>query len=174
MNTSKMIKGIQQREEKALVAFVDQYGPVMKGVIVKTVPGFSYLWGEILNDSTLAVWEDIERYDQTRGSFQSFVARVAKYKAIDALRKEVRHSHPPLEAELVGAAGTEEMGVVEEVLSYLSEEDQRIFRLLFVDGYDYDEVAEMTGLKKGTLYTRVSRGRETLRDKVKEEYHETL
>ncbi len=87
MNTSKMIKGIKQREEKALVAFVDQYGPVMKGVIVKTVPGFSYLWGEILNDSTLAVWEDIQRYDQTRGSFQSFVARVAKYKALTPCAK---------------------------------------------------------------------------------------
>jgi RNA polymerase sigma-70 factor (ECF subfamily) len=43
--------------------------------------------------------------------------------------------------------------------------DQRVAIVLFdVEGYDYAEIAEMTGVSLGTVKSRIHRGRLALRD----------
>ena len=47
-------------------------------------------WEECLNDCLLAVWNNPERFDVQKGDFKAFLCVIAKYKAIDLLRRELK------------------------------------------------------------------------------------
>ena len=48
----------------------------------------------------------------------------------------------------------------EAFLSCLKEEDRFLFRQLFIEEMEPDEVARKNGIKKENLYNRISRGKE--------------
>ncbi len=87
MDDKKIISGIKKKDESSLVAFIDKYGAILKASIIKTIGNRDELVIEILNDSLLAIWDNIDSFDENRSSFKNWCAGVAKYKAIDAIRK---------------------------------------------------------------------------------------
>ena len=46
--------------------------------------------------------------------------------------------------------------IVEFVVSHLSEQRQRIFRLRFTDGYSYEEIAVQEGISKVAVWKHLS------------------
>ncbi len=69
--------------------------------------------------------------------FKNWCASISRYRAIDALRKEVRHNSLSLEdVDLASNTDESDKIFVEEVLSYLSDEDRELFIALFVEGHD--------------------------------------
>jgi RNA polymerase sigma-70 factor (ECF subfamily) len=58
----------------------------------------------------------------------------------------------------------------EKILSSLSEEDRRIFKELYIENKDIDEVSQDMGLDKSVLYNRLSRGKKKIRKEVKGGY----
>lgn len=67
-------------------------------------------------------------------------------------------SDPVHRAELSELATT-----LAAALLAIPEERRRAILLYDVDGYDYGEIAELTGVSVGTIKSRISRGREELR-----------
>lgn len=57
---------------------------------------------------------------------------------------------------------------VHRILSYLKEEDAKIFRMIYLEELTMDEVAHRMNMSKTTIYGRISRGRKRLRQAVKE------
>ena len=162
MNENKIIKGIKKKDEKALKIFIDTYGPVMKASIYKVLTFNENLRMEVLNDSILAVWDNIESFDIKKSSFKNWCAGVARYKAIDALRKEIRHKSVDIDEVSNHRAS-------EEILKVLDEKDREIFKKLFIEGYSYDDLSKIYDLSKASLYNRVSRSKKILRKEIENE-----
>lgn len=167
MNEEKIIQGIKNRDEKSLRAFIDSYGPVMKASIYKVLTFNENVRMEVLNDSVLAVWDNIDSFDPARSSFKNWCAGVARYKAIDALRKEIRHKSVDLDEVSPYLSTDDDISIdeTEEILKVLDEKDREIFRKLFIEGYSYDDLAKVYDISKAGLYNRVARGKK----KIKEE-----
>lgn len=53
---------------------------------------------------------------------------------------------------------------IKDALSQISEEQRQLIELKDVHGFSYEEIISMTGLKDGTLKSRLSRGRQALKD----------
>ena len=171
MREEKIIKGIKKRNEKALKIFIDTYGPVMKASIYKVLTFNENIRMEVLNDSILAVWDNIDSFDPERSSFKNWCAGVARYKAIDAHRKEIRHKSVDFdevenyiedEAEIY-------LDETDEILKVLDEKDREIFRKLFIEGYSYDDLAKIYDISKAGLYNRVARGKKKIRKEIQDE-----
>ena len=84
----RMIKRILKKDPKGLDYIINTY---MKKVyfLVDKIIGF---YGkeeveECVSDVFLAIWEDINQYDESKGSFGSFIFMKTKYKALDYKRK---------------------------------------------------------------------------------------
>lgn len=167
MNENLLITKIKNKDEDGLYAFVEEYGKIIKSVIKPVLIHHPDLIEEVLNDTVLAVWENINSYDSSRSSFKNWCAAVSKYKAIDALRKEIRHQS--ISIEEVGDIPYEEkyeFNEIDVMLGILSPEDQIIFKKLFIEEYSYKEISKSTGISKEILYNRVSRGKKLLKDKI--------
>lgn len=153
MDDRKLISGIKKKKESYLIEFIDIYGPVLKASIIKTIGNRKELVNEILNDSILAIWDNIDSFDESKSSFKNWCAGVAKYKAIDAIRKENRHKSVDLE-DIEEAIGT---------YKDYSFDDSEIFRKLYIEGYSYDDIAKIKQIPKDRLYNRVSRSKKKLK-----------
>ena len=171
MNENKIIKGIKKKDEKALKIFIDTYGPVMKASIYKVLTFNENLRMEVLNDSVLAVWDNIDSYDSKRSSFKNWCAGIARYKAIDALRKEIRHKSVDIDEISNYLSDDKDIKIDEtdEILKVLDEKDREIFRKLFIEGYSYEDLAKIYDISKASLYNRVSRGKKKIRKDIKNE-----
>ncbi|EEI85678.1 Sigma-70 region 2 [Anaerococcus lactolyticus ATCC 51172] len=171
MNEEKIIQGIKNRDEKSLRAFIDSYGPVMKASIYKVLTFNENVRMEVLNDSVLAVWDNIDSFDPARSSFKNWCAGVARYKAIDALRKEIRHKSVDLDEVSPYLSTDDDISIdeTEEILKVLDEKDREIFRKLFIEGYSYDDLAKVYDISKAGLYNRVARGKKKIKEEIQNE-----
>lgn len=171
MNEKKIIQGIKNRDEKSLRAFIDSYGPVMKASIYKVLTFNENVRMEVLNDSVLAVWDNIDSFDPARSSFKNRCAGVARYKAIDALRKEIRHKSVDLDEVSPYLSTDDDISIdeTEEILKVLDEKDREIFRKLFIEGYSYDDLAKVYDISKAGLYNRVARGKKKIKEEIQNE-----
>lgn len=171
MNEKKIIKGIRNKDEKALRVFIDTYGPVMKASIYKVLTFNENIRMEVLNDSVLAVWDNIDSFDESRSSFKNWCAGVARFKAIDALRKEIRHKSVGLDEISNYLESENEIDIDEsaEILKVLDEKDREIFRKLFIEGYSYDDLAKVYDISKAGLYNRVARGKKKIKEEIQNE-----
>ncbi len=143
--------------------FIENYAGLMKSVISRILYEFPHLQEEVLNDSLLSVWNNIQYYDNSKSSLKNWCASITRYRAIDALRKEVKHRSVSIDEAFNISQGDDfEKLLYKEVLNYLSEEDKKLFVDLFVHGKTYDELSQELKVSKNALYSRVKRGRQKL------------
>lgn len=103
MNDEKLMKAIQNHDEEAIEQLITKYskllwkivGPVLQNVA--TVQDME----ECIADAFISLWCAPEKYDATRGSLKSYLALVARSKAIDRYRELTRHIDLQLEETLL-------------------------------------------------------------------------
>lgn len=132
---------------------------------------------DAVQDAFFSAYRNLERFSGP--SFRAWLTRIAINAARDILRKRRRRPSVPYpewedeswqppapEAErpehitLVG----QQRAVLARAMSGITD-DQRTAIILFdVQGYDYAEIAALTGVSVGTVKSRIHRGRMALRE----------
>ncbi|HEV2067234.1 MAG TPA: sigma-70 family RNA polymerase sigma factor [Thermomicrobiales bacterium] len=131
-------------------------------------------------DTFIRAWGAIDTF--RGGVVRPWLLRIATNRAYDLLRAKSRRPATSLDAELfevephwtsqlVPAEGPEthaariELSVfLERALATLSDDQRLAVILSDVQGYGYDEIAEICGVAVGTVKSRISRGRARMRD----------
>ncbi|WP_242854419.1 sigma-70 family RNA polymerase sigma factor [Oxobacter pfennigii] len=167
---------MKKRNEKALEYVIDNYAWILKTVIKKHLFYLPDLYEECINDCLLAIWNNIYLYVPERNSFKNWIGGIAKYKSIDYLRKHLRDLENEniddvtisVEDNSLKSVLTRELEEeTEKVLNSLSQETREIFKQLYFEGKDIDELAEATGFSKSVLYNRISRGKKKIRKEMR-------
>lgn len=162
-----LIIGIKNKNEFALKKFIDIYGPIIKAVIKKILWKYPDLVEEVMNDTLLKIWDNIESYNSEISSFKNWSCSIARYRSIDALKNEILYQKLKSESDRP-TYYTDSYPVLEEetinkILSELGSEDKELFKLLYIEGYNYNEISNLTGKSKDYLYNRISRAKSKLR-----------
>jgi RNA polymerase sigma-70 factor, ECF subfamily len=112
------------------------------------------------------------------GSVRSWLSRICVNAAMDAQRAKKRRPsqpYPELEDEswqppageeadpVRTALTTERHHVLTEALTRITDDQRTAIVLYDIEGYDYAEIADMTGVSLGTVKSRIHRGRLALR-----------
>lgn len=166
------VEQLKKHNEQALVYVIDTYGWVLKIVVKRQMATLEHLWDDCMNDTLLAVWNNIDSFQPEKNEFQNWLAGVCRFKALTYVRKYIQSSREDLveqmpewkdekaEKEFLQREYEEE---VEIVLSYLKEEDAKIFRMIYLEDLTMDEVAEKMQMSKTVIYGRISRGKKQIR-----------
>jgi len=131
-------------------------------------------------DTFIRAWGAIDTF--RGGVVRPWLLRIATNRAYDLLRAKSRRPASSLDAELFEVephwtsqsipseapesyAARKELSIVLERALATLQDDQRLAVILSdVQGYGYDEIAEICGVAVGTIKSRISRGRARLRD----------
>lgn len=133
---------------------------------------------DVVQEAFLALWRSGARYDHTRGSVRTWVLGIVHHRAIDALRRGIRHdarraSDEGIEERFeakertdVQAARREEAAEVRTALAALPDEQSRAIELAYFGGFSHSEIANMLEMPIGTVKGRIRLGLEKLRGQL--------
>ena len=156
-------------EAGAVEAFMDRYSGLV-WALTRRMCADRHAAEDVVQDIFVDIWRHASRFDASMGSEATFVATITRRRLIDALRKRKRQlagvsvdeSGGVVAVERGDAAGqpmlSEEAAVARQVLSELSEDQQRVLQLSIFHGQSHERIAEATGLPLGTVKTHARRG----------------
>lgn len=179
MDVNDLIEDIKKGKSDALDDLVDEYGKLIYGVIASIMlpNNMDSEIDECFNDVLITIWFKIESFDLNKGKFRNWIISLSKYKALDYLRKrkrdeELNEEHISDEASIEEEMlSNEEKDFLKKSINSLESIDRDIFTLRFIEDLSIEEISEKLNIDKGTLYTRISRGKKKLK-KLMEGYYE--
>ena len=173
INERNFLKCLKLRNEKALHYVIDEYGGLLQSILKKHLYSFPDKQEECLDDVLLAIWENIDKYEETRSTFKNWICGIARYKAMDYLRKYLKDQEllsldnalEVADSNLVtdNTLNQELSEELELMLNCLNFKDRELFLKLFYEEKTLDEISLETGVKKEVLYNRISRGKKRIR-----------
>lgn len=170
------VEQMKRKNEQALTFVINEYGWVLKTVVKRQMSTLPHLWDDCMNDTLLAVWQNIDSFDPSKSTFPNWLAGVCRFKALTYVRKYIQASKEELMEQMPewkdmkaeqDFLKQEYDEAVEEILSCLKEEDAKLFRLIYVEDLSMDEVAQKMKMSKTLIYGRISRGKKQLRQALK-------
>lgn len=164
---TRLLARVRGRDVSAFEALYDTHHRLVFGVALRVLAD-----GPAAEDVTqsvfLKLWADPDAFHG--GNFGAWIARVARNRALDAVRaRSVRaHSELPIDTPLdfrldEQVLGTLDGARVRAALEDLPEELRTPIELGFFDGITHEEIARRTKTPLGTVKTRIRSGLRRLR-----------
>lgn len=181
INKDNYLSELKKNNPLSIEYIVREYGSLITSSIGKYLYNNEGALGECFNDVLLAIWNNPEKFDDKKSNFKSWICAIAKYRAIDTLRREVKHRerHVSIESDdsidWFNTLHTSENGVeiidssageLEKLLRCLSEGDKDLFYRRYVDDQSIDKIAQEKNMSRNQIYTRISRGKEKIKNHV--------
>jgi len=157
---SVLVMRTRRGEREAFALLYDRYSRLVYSVALRVVRNASTA-EDILHDVFLQLWQAPERFDSSRGNLPSWMAVIARNRAIDRLRQQ-RVSVDPEDTVLYSSCDlsseverTTLVDRVRELLRTMPEAQRRAVELAFFDGKTHAEIASETKEPLGTVKTRI-------------------
>ncbi|UFH48309.1 sigma-70 family RNA polymerase sigma factor [Pseudomonas sp. KNUC1026] len=124
---------------------------------------------EVLQEVYISLWLKASSFDPDLANAGTWLASIARNKAID--RRRARRVHEPLEASLELPASDavvesvereRQHQAIERCLATLEQDHQRYIRFAFFEGCSYAELAERHNIALGTMKSWIRRGLQRL------------
>jgi len=172
---------LEQARDGSLDAFnrlVEYYQDHLFGLVARMVPDRDQA-GDAVQEAFFSAFRNLRSF--RGGSVRSWLSRIAVNAAMDQQRLKKRRPsqpYPELEDDTwqppAGpeadpertAMRSERARVLQAALAEISPDQRHAIVLFDVEGFDYAEIAEMTGVSLGTVKSRIHRGRLALRGRL--------
>jgi len=161
---TELLARIGTGDQHALEILHERFASGMYSVAMR-VTRSERLSQEAVQDAFMAVWQNPDRFNPARGSLGPWMFTLARYKAIDAVRREAAAKRQTGETDLELYEAPDDVhdevwrGLRRErlnaAISGLPEDQRRALSLAFIQGLTQVEVAEREAIPLGTAKTRI-------------------
>ena len=117
-------------------------------------------------DVIISVWYHIEEFDPSKNTLKDWVAAIAKFKAIDCLRKMERrkNTQDKFTSNQLDASYEAMTYSWQTILEELPETERAIFQKYYLEGFAAKEIAAIYKVKDSWVHNKLSRGRKKIRN----------
>ena len=159
----------QQAETPPFEQIVAEYGPLISRIAM-SYEADAALREDLVQQIFLAVWQALPSY-RADASLKTFIARIAQNRAISFVAKQVRQGpvaeipeqleadEPDPEQSAIAASDRK---VLLEVTRRLPLPQREVI-ILVLEGFSYNEIADMLSIPPNALALRLSRAKASLR-----------
>jgi RNA polymerase sigma-70 factor (family 1) len=175
-----LMRLINNRQEAALSKLYDRYSRLIYSIALSAL-GEPSDAEEIVQDVFLRVWERAETYQAEQGKMVAWLARIARNRSIDLLRRrKVRLDASSVAWEELIIEPADEQDAEWEVelkqqeqrlrsaLAQLPPEQKEVLALAYFQGLSHQEIADRLRQPLGTVKTRLRSAMQKLRGLVTE------
>ena len=169
----ELLEACAARDPRALEALYRVASPRLLGCLFRILRRRA-LAEEALQDVFLQVWNRADQFDAHRGRPWAWLLSMARYRAIDILRRERADATDPvlLAETLDGETGAaeehgeslESAAVLERCFAQLGSAERDSIRLAFIGGRSHPEVARELDRPLGSVNSWIRRGLAALRE----------
>ena len=141
----------------------DRYSPVVYAVALRVLSDRN-IAEDILQDVFMQLWRNPQSFNASRGSLATWLAVIARNRAIDQLRR--KHPEVELSETLISvdpdlentAERKQAIEKVRAVLATMPAEQRSALEMAFFEGLTHVEIAGKTGQPLGSVKTRIRSG----------------
>ena len=154
-----LVHKVKAGNQSAFGEVYDRYCGAINSVIGRFIIDED-LAQDVLQDTFIKVWKNIQMYDDSKGSFFTWMLNIARNTSIDALRKTKKESKSEIQIleTTVSSSTTVQQNVgtigLKQLVEQLPAEQQTMIEYLYFKGYTQQEVADELDIPLGTVKTR--------------------
>lgn len=170
----QLLKRCAAADGAALQQLYAQVSPVLFACLTRILRRRSVA-EEALQDVFVTIWQRAGQFQPERGRAMAWLISIARYRAIDLLRRE--RSAPALvpdvaevadvaDGEAQAAPETDVLmsaGLLERCLGLLTPQQRRCLELAFVSGDSHADIAQLLGSPLGTVKSWIRRALQELK-----------
>ncbi|MEO6847489.1 MAG: sigma-70 family RNA polymerase sigma factor [Chthoniobacterales bacterium] len=173
LEDTQLMHELATRSGGALEKLYRKYSSLLKSIIMQVIHDEGEA-EDVLQDVFIQVWEKPESYSAEKGKLASWLATLAKRRAIDRVRQYCAYRRATERYEIVcrhlGKEFDESHTVEREAqcddlrellthhLAALPLSQQQAVRLAFLESKTQREISSLTGIPLGTVKTRIELG----------------
>ena len=169
MNEEDIIKIINNGEINAYSQLVERY---QTGLIIycENIVKQRQAGEDIAQEAFIKAFYALPKYSQSKGSYSTWLYRIAANLAIDYLRKHKNKGNISLIGEMAAdhdaLSVSEKREVQEKVLNLQPPEYSKVVQAYFWEGKKYEEIAAEMEVPIGTISTWMNRAKQLLRKEL--------
>jgi RNA polymerase sigma factor (sigma-70 family) len=168
-----IVQGIVERDEQSLAALYDCTLSKVFGLALKITRRHD-LAEEVVEDTYMQAWQEITKFDHSRGPIMAWLMVICRTRAIDALRRldeAESHADPESASENTDKASSpldillvlERESDIHIAMQSLSALQRQLVALAFFKGYTHDEIALHVQMPLGTVKSNIKRAQDKLK-----------
>jgi len=149
----------------ALAEAFDRFGPAVYGAALRVLGEWTAAQ-DVAQDVFVELWSHPGRYDPAVGSLRTYLTVLARHRAVDMVRSELRRiarqernhrltPQPGLPSPGEEVAAAEAAGLVRAAVRLLPDSQRQVVELAYFGGLSYREVAQAVGIPEGTAKSRL-------------------
>ena len=171
---SGLIKKARRGDGRAFSMLIENHERFVFNVVYR-ITGNAEDARDVSQEAFIKAFKNFESYDE-RAAFSTWLYRIAVNTAIDFVRRRKKENSISFEDYIVDENNQNiDSGIEEKVISkegvksiisavnMLDDEFKTVIVLRDMEGMDYKEISDITGLPLGTVKSRLSRARGKLR-----------
>ena len=173
---SSIVKGLLARDERSLAELYDCTLAKVYGLALKITRRHD-LAEEVVEATYMQAWQEVAKYDNTRGPIIAWLMVICRSRAIDALRcldAAESHADPESLNADIGKANSpldillllERESDIQIAMASLSALQRQLLALAFFKGYTHEEIATQMHMPLGTVKSTIKRSQEKLKHKL--------
>lgn len=160
-----LVSRLAAGDDHALAEAFDRLGPTVYGAALGVLGDWTAAQ-DVVQDVFVELWAHPDRYDAAAGSLRVYLTVLARHRAVDVVRSELRRiarqerherltprPEPASPDDEVAAA--EAAGLVRSAVRLLPENQRQVVELAYFGGLSYREVALAAGIPEGTAKSRL-------------------
>lgn len=169
-------------QTEALSELYDRYSRLVFSIVLNIL-GDSNAAEDATQDVFLRAWENASSYQASTGKVSTWLASIARHRAIDLLRRSrSRHENQQISLDTMpvfnltdGHNVEQEVHLVQQqkkvrqALTQLPPEQYQVLAMAYFQGLSQEQIAQACGLPLGTVKTRLRLGMQKLRKQLVEE-----
>ncbi len=161
-----LIEAVARGSQLALKRLYALESPRLYGIALRIVRR-PEIAAEVLQDAFVQVWQNAGSFTPTRGAGAAWLTGIARFRALDAVRKfgrEVLSGDPALgdaavEPDVLAKIdATAQTAALRRCLQLLDDNQRRCVVLAFVDGFSHAAIAARLAAPLGSVKSWVRRG----------------
>ncbi|MFY0599743.1 MAG: sigma-70 family RNA polymerase sigma factor [Cyclobacteriaceae bacterium] len=173
--TSLLVKRLRKRDTTALDYLYDHYSHALYGIIHKTLNN-NEAAEETLQDVFVKIWNQIDRYEESKGTLFTWMYRIARNQAIDKRRsKEFKASEKSNDLDKYVdipeiSSKKEDFIGLSDVLNGLKEICRKLIHLNFFMGYSHTEISKNEDIPLGSVKTKLRSCLKSVRTELSKDF----
>ena len=173
ISDSDLLRAVASGDESALAACYDRYHLILFGLILRILNDRQEA-EDVLQEVFFQIWRRAGDFDEARGRAFTWLATIARSRALDRLRaagsrarlveEAAQESADEIGDAALDALKSETSTIVKKALAALSVEQRTVLLLAYFEGLTQTEIAARLGDPLGTVKTRMRSGLIKLRE----------